>query len=205
LGVAWTLVHEVLFYAVFALTIAFRRWGWGLFAVWQLAIAVSWAKNWDFSDVGGGHYLLSPANLLFPLGLAASSLPQLRKLPAWLLFGFGSVAFLCIMLLSHPAGGWQISSDQSRSLVAGVAAFLIIWAGTQEAVELKLGAWASRLGLLGDASYSIYLVHYPVLSLLSKLMPRLSPPIFFCTVSVVSVLCGIVFHRVVEKRIIKNV
>lgn len=87
LVVAWTLFHEVLFYAMFALAILNRRIGVPLVFAWIISSSASLfvpAPGWI------SEYLLSPLHLLFGWGaLIALYVPDRRvRLPmAWLLAG----------------------------------------------------------------------------------------------------------------------
>ncbi len=62
---------------------------------------------------------------------------------------------------------------------------------------------------LGDASYSIYLTHFLLLSALAKVAVRLdaqaslSPVVWWVFVVVGSVVGGLVFYRLVEQPLLK--
>lgn len=69
LSVAWTLVHELLFYAVFLLWFVSRRAFWGGLAVWAAAIAMTYAGG---GATGWLRYPLGALNLEFMLGVMAA-------------------------------------------------------------------------------------------------------------------------------------
>ena len=68
LSVAWTLVHEMIFYAMYALRFIDRRLFRVVFAVWVGAIALVAAM--EITLPLAARYFLSPLNLCFVLGVA---------------------------------------------------------------------------------------------------------------------------------------
>ena len=83
----------------------------------------------------------------------------------------------------------------------GLAAVLII--SSLVSLELRGAVSAGRVWLLlGDASYSIYLVHYPILLVMFKLLPRQTPLHGNWLLAIIgAVLVGIIFHLLIEKRV----
>ena len=69
LSVAWTLVHELMFYGVFMLWFVSRRAFWGGVAVWTVAIALSYAAG---GATGWLRYPLGLLNVEFMLGVLAA-------------------------------------------------------------------------------------------------------------------------------------
>ena len=68
LSVAWTLVHEMIFYAISALRFVHRGLFRGVFALWVTCILVVAAM--DIELPLAARYFLSPLNLCFVLGVA---------------------------------------------------------------------------------------------------------------------------------------
>jgi exopolysaccharide production protein ExoZ len=62
---------------------------------------------------------------------------------------------------------------------------------------------------LGDASYSIYLVHGPILSLLFKVavsrgwVAQISPLLVTTAIVILTTAAGCLFHRVVERPLLQ--
>lgn len=113
LSVAWTLVHELLFYAVFSLIFVSRRVLWIALAVWVALIfyqvlegqpSHSWLR-----------YMLSPLNLCFLLGVAVFYLTRNGVAPAVAALG-GRWHHR-----TH-AGSWP-ASPRSRADGAGIRRF----------------------------------------------------------------------------------
>ena len=94
-----------------------------------------------------------------------------------------------------------------RTIGYGLGATLMILglAELERAGRLAAPGW---LKLLGDASYALYLVHIPVLSLATKLLfasglaDSLPHAISFFGLFAVASLAGLVFHLLIEKTIL---
>lgn len=71
LSVAWTLVHELMFYAVFLLWFVSRRVFWAGLLVWVTCIAVAYGSDFD---AGWQRYPLGLLNIEFMLGVFAARL-----------------------------------------------------------------------------------------------------------------------------------
>jgi peptidoglycan/LPS O-acetylase OafA/YrhL len=67
LSVAWTLVHELIFYALFSLFFVSRRVVASFLILWAAGITLVWANGTDVGRLLG--YFLSPLNLCFVLGV----------------------------------------------------------------------------------------------------------------------------------------
>lgn len=182
LAQAWTLFHEVLFYAMFALLIVNRRAGLIALAVWFGCIALIGTRHGgageSFSQV-----VTSSANLNFLAGMLAYKATQrINKAEA------ATALFVGLGLLL--AGMWQY----------GIA-FALILAGAA-VLEGKLPRW---LGYVGDASYSIYLLHEHIetysaraLSLVS-ITPTTYPVTMFALVLIAVLIGGCAAYALVEK------
>jgi peptidoglycan/LPS O-acetylase OafA/YrhL len=156
LAQAWTLFHEVVFYTAFALFIWNRRIGLLVFGVW-LAALLGWFyyppnATQSFADTVLGAY-----NLNFFIGMLAQRLAQHAK--AWqgvaLLLG-GTALF---------AATWAWNTVQGTLPVVKLAyalAFGAMVAGAAALERLGRLVLPAALGFIGDASYSIYLLHIHV-------------------------------------------
>lgn len=208
LGVAWTLTHEVMFYFVFALLVLNRRVGMGVMAVWfttiaAVAIFVRDELAFPFS------FLLSINNLLFAMGLLAAT--RVLRLPptvdrGWLFVVSGSVLFMAVGVGGNILASYNVVSPDIEHLIIvllGLASVLIVLQSRSDAVERVLRQ-QKVLNAIGAASFSIYLIHQPVMSLLRKLIQlagweeQLGATLFFVMVMVVAVLVGWVMYRLLE-------
>lgn len=144
----WTLNYEMLFYTVMALAMLLKGQTARLVGIGAALVGLIALRPFASEDGPALFRLTSPILLEFLAGVAlAVVLPYLK----WrgLLGVAGLVAAVLFALLVSP------SFDQ-RTISLGVPAALIVGA------VVCLEGWMPRIGtlkLLGDASYSLYLVH----------------------------------------------
>lgn len=182
LGPAWTLCHEVMFYAAFLALIVAPPLGVALIAA---------------------QALLSPFNVLFPIGMGAAILLRSSvRLPAGPLLIVGAAAFLACGL-AEPYDGRETAGMLWRLGYGVSAAAMIVGAARLEAAG-RIATPAAML-LLGEASYSIYLTHYPVLIGLGKLAVHIPAPgwLLFPLIGAATLACGIAFHLIAEKPLLR--
>jgi exopolysaccharide production protein ExoZ len=168
--VSWTLEYEVAFYALFALAIINR---------WLMAIALVLVLTTYVSCSSGCGYPLSfVATNITPLfgigaivavlerkGWAVRSPIAIVSAATIFFFSFG-IAEIVDLSFRSTALQRTLLGCASGLIIAG----LVTWEkGRSNKPDL------GRLGLLGDASYVLYLVHYPVISSLCKLSMRILP------------------------------
>jgi len=206
-NVTWTLKHEMIFYLLFALLILDRRF-MALLVLWQAAVlgcvlaGLRFEGSWLI-------YLLGPIKLEFGLGIACALLvifreffPALtrRTLPA-IGLGFGALMFV---------GGAMVDTFRHDLLpvpelvIYGVGSALVV--GCAALLELSGVRWRSPAAqFLGDASYSIYLVHFSVITQISGLLLalRIVPmgTIVYLAVGGFGVLAGCAFHILIDQPI----
>jgi exopolysaccharide production protein ExoZ len=200
LAVAWTLIHEMLFYLLFGVLFLSRVAGIVVLVVWAAAIIMF---GWDARGVWTG-LILSPLNLLFPLGMLAAL--AARRL-AWLRGRGGLAAFLLGNALFIPAFlmGDGALREVHPALALGPGAFLIL-AGAAGVVPERFFGRRRVLLFLGAASYSLYLIHYPALSLAGKVLSAAPlPGMLGLALSVALALgAGCLLHLAVEKPLLKR-
>ena len=125
LSVAWTLIHELLFYALFSLIFVSRRALCWVLAVWALVII---GQAWVGQPLQSAwKYLLSPLNLCFLLGVAVYYLTR-NGVSTWASVAGGIVGAVALALEAD-------QSAPNRWLLAlGFAGFIVC----------ALPAWAQR-------------------------------------------------------------
>jgi exopolysaccharide production protein ExoZ len=195
LGVAWTLVHEVFFYAVFAGVIAAGRFGLAVFAMWALAIlAIDRLGESTFPL----SFFASPFNLDFIMGVCAAALLKSRRilLPA-VLFVAGIASFSALMLFAPHI---QDDSLVSRLAFGGSAFFALLGL---VALELRRPIRLPQaLVLFGAASYSVYLVHPVVLSfgvhILSRAPAMLPDDAIALVLAASGIGAGFLYYKIFE-------
>lgn len=191
LSVAWTLQHEIVFYAIFAIGFFSQRLFLTL-GVWAAFILVAFllgqGREPPFS-VG-----LSLINLEFIAGVAAAVAFRrgLWCRSAWP-YALTAVALLIWWF------GFQL--DRSWSVLGGIAiAGLILPMVYRDAVE---GRSFHRHALLaGSASYAVYLVHNPLLSITTRLAAKIPLPENIWIAALIGVIAsiavGFLYHLLYE-------
>lgn len=179
LSVAWTLQHEVTFYALFGLA-WFGGMLWPAMALWAAAIAAAWLAGVDLR-------VLDPINLEFLMGMAVLSAYRRGFGPPWL-FALALVPFALFAAL----GG-----NASHSPLIGLGLAIALPA------VLRLERDGMRvpavLVFLGGASYSLYLVH----ALAVAAAARMAPAAIFPAALAAGVAAGILYYYVVERTALR--
>jgi len=197
LVVGWTLNYEMLFYLLFAVVLAAR----GSLVKWLLpGLAILGLLHFVAPATLPGmvRWYLNPMVLEFGFGiLLAMGLKHVKKIPPALalVVAMGCLTILCVW--------WQPNYSAWRCLLWGIPAAALVMSGL--ALEPTLGPRSPRWMLeLGDASYSIYLVHGFVLPLVGLLLTWLGdgwmgviPASMVCMV-VLSTVSGEVAYRAIE-------
>ena len=94
-----------------------------------------------------------------------------------------------------------LRSELFRPLLWGLPATLIV-AGAL-GLERTLGARLPHaLTRLGDASYAVYLCHFPTVALVATLLSPLTGALFVAAAIAASLAAGLAFHRFVERPVI---
>ena len=208
LTAAWTLSHELAFYLVFGLMIVRVSSGRLVFVAWQFAClgALAWQHTIGQPMQFPFSFLLSAYNLLFGLGILAARIqPRLSLRMAWLAALGGIVAFAIggIMDVRH-----TLSVQDDLVLIYGISAAVAIAGLTRlEALgKLRPPTW---LTFLGDASYSIYLVHAPVMAAGAMVFNRLSIGMQLGATTILAILillgvgAGVLTHLSFERPFLK--
>jgi peptidoglycan/LPS O-acetylase OafA/YrhL len=206
LAVAWTLRHEILFYAIFATIIANRTFGTWLIITWQIACVLAL-----FFPAAGFpvNLLVSPHNVLFLFGMIVAWISQQQvKLPmpgAILLLGV--VIFLATGF--HEIYAERKLGSASYILLFGLGSALAVFGSV--ALE-QAGRFRTNplLQSLGDASYVAYLVHFPALSAGVKVMLALGiqdyipEVLLFCLLFCGVTLLSYLIHRYIERPLLSR-
>jgi len=220
-NVAWSLRHELLFYAIYAAALLGGRRHVALLVGWVLASAVFYFVAYDLNLasgttdrpwfealkvlMGGDH----GANFQFAGGMILAYLYLLRpqhlpigRVPPAVMVGLTLMAGLIVTLWPLPTG--------LPDVVVWTALALPILASAICATPAR--GWPGRAGLvLGNASFAIYLVHNPVvlvlLAVAAKAQLSFAAPgalaAFMVLCILVAVLAGVVVHYLVEGPLIR--
>lgn len=206
LSVAWTLFYEVTFYALFLLLILHRKLGVAVFAAWTVAILV-----YTLALGGRRVEVLDMWNIYFVIGMAAYiAYRRLEGRWALPLLGAGLVLLAGVFAMGWIPSRIAFAEDHPVMLLSLAVIFALILTGATLFERERPLRIPRTLLLLGDASFSVYLVHSPALSMIagvnSRLMPGLLPEwLLFWAAAGASILAGVVAHLLVERPLLKAV
>lgn len=201
---AWTLHYELVVYLLLGLWIWSRTLGAAVsFALAANALVCSQSQcGFYASFLGSGIYLY------FLFGAAAAWV--VRRLPdlprAGLLVWLAGLAYLLVAVLTyeqrHEAG------DADPSVYYGMLASLILVGLTKREMARPSRPGPRWLKVMSDSSYAMYLIHFPVISLMCKVLTHLGfRGVSGATVALVlTVVCCVAlsvgFHLLVERRLL---
>ncbi len=219
LGLGWTLIHEVLFYALFAGGLLFTRsllpiW----LGVWAVVIAgASWIQMPSNYADNMWQLFTSPLNLEFILGAFAAM---------WFLKGpakLGGVVLGCGVLCLAAALTVGIRGGDGvflwkRVLVFGLpsAAIILGFAWLEQQGRMKVPNFLVKLG---DWSYSLYLIHFIVILAIGRIWGSLAEHLpsalrlgadgaldnilYIALVIILSVIASAMSYRLIERPAMK--
>jgi exopolysaccharide production protein ExoZ len=208
---AWSLTHEVFFYAVFAIAL-YLPWRYvrpALVALISVTLFFYCAIVLSGGALGlpaHAALLLSPYNLEFAMGCLAGYLLGRSRLPD----GRGLVFIGAIVFLLFGVAETVIHRHFGKTysvVVFGLPSMLIVW-GAVAWEKRTAPAIPSALLLMGDASYSIYLTHYALLDisvkrLLAWQVPALmGQPVSATLVIAFSTGAGVLFYWFIERPLL---
>lgn len=229
-NVLWSLRHEWLFYGLFALAMMGIRPRPAALFIWfaapllyasllaatggQALPSNPWLRDLAWTVLMGGN---NGANLQFAAGFALGVL-HVRGAPftrARLRGGLWLCILLCvgfaalIEITVSPLGEIPVVTWATVGELVGYTALaaVIVWTGL---VTLPSNDLLERIGIrLGDASFSIYLVHNPVILILFEVTKktglaegRVPIALLYAVYVAAAIAVGIVVHKLVEKPVI---
>ncbi|MEO8063293.1 MAG: acyltransferase [Pseudomonadota bacterium] len=198
LPVAWTLFHEVAFYAVFSLLIFSKRIGIAAIVLWSIACIAFYGyptmeARTPFNVYTAGY------NLFFLLGMAGYWLYR-RAGSGYLESGFG----LAIFIIAAATMGLPYKLSPPL-LAIGLALIVAGATKLERAGKLKVPEF---LFFIGNASYSIYLAHESLQGLLLKIAiasgfhRAVGGEVTYLVVLVFAIALGCLAYLLVEKPLL---
>lgn len=208
LSVGWTLIHEMYFYIVFSIILmaAPKRKGL-LLALWGAIIAVA-----SFIGPHGSAWAalaFSPLTFEFLAGAAIFYFLQ-RSNGRWgaPALGLGAVITLSLMV-TFDEGDWARLDDHGvRALTYGPPFALIVYgaAALERTKKMTAPGWFTATG---DASYALYLFHWPIVIVLNKGVESLIGDkgpwdnlLLILSCASVSIAAALIIHRFVERPVL---
>ena len=217
LSTAWSLTYELYFYLWITLLCVLTVRARGRLIVILIAVLVAWNLGWHFLAFDGespGALPLRFAFTGFGIEFFAGALlahwrqrdpwPQTSSGRLWLLF-VGALFMVCGLIIGGSSPIYPIV-DGIRALTFGVAGLGCILIALALA-DLQFSVWPPVV-LVGDASYSLYLLHAPLLILMGLIREiwELSGPslvIYSITVPLLIVWFSIYWFRWIEQPLFR--
>ena len=215
-GVSWSLTNELFFYLLFTLAILIPVKKYSLYLLLVYFVLLLLFALTDVDWVGGNNYsglLLFPMNIEFLLGVfIVLIIDKISKSWIWPLLLAGILLFLTGAYLSNH-GITGISSNANyvlnRVVLFGFPSFLIILSLVK--MELNKSITVKKIFLhLGDASYSIYLIHLPLVAAFYKILAKLHINntllliLLSCILFASVCFTGIIIYNKIENPLIKK-
>jgi exopolysaccharide production protein ExoZ len=206
-GVGWTLNYEMFFYACFSVAVLFpRRVGVGVLSLALLCFV--WINAVFPLPLPFG-YWADPIILEFVFGMMISlALREGVSIPK-----VGAVALVIVAIAA--IGDLTRWSDLTRVIEWGFPAALIVGACALSTGSVSCSSPLCRaFSFLGDASYSLYLVHSIAIPLPRQLFPRLIDPathpwlyaaLLLCTAVAAASFVHVLFERPVTRILQRTV
>jgi peptidoglycan/LPS O-acetylase OafA/YrhL len=206
LSVAWTLSFELCFYLLFTISF-FSKKGWNWFVLgWLVAIIVfnySLFSSLVFLKRPFFSILFSTYNIEFILGFILAQLIvhkiQLNRILLFLLFFLSFISFFYCTF--NPLKGFLFEVNLLFAFVVFLSIYIAI-----STVNFKINSM-SLLMMVGNATYSIYLVHNPLQMILIRLFPKItsvvSVVIALMVVLILSIVVGYGYYLLFEKKAIQ--
>lgn len=194
----WTLRYEIIFYLLFLVFLKNRK----MFCVLVLPILIASIASLAGTAEEPSSFWVAPYFLLFLMGMAGGwafrSLPIAR--PTWLLTA-GLTGLVACAWIAHRAAITPL-----LTVVIGLASTLVA-VGAARVETKRPSALARVFTFVGDASYSIYLVHYPLLSIVTKILVLVigSSYLAFMAATALTLAGGICCHLLIERPLLRRI
>ena len=189
----WTLCYEAFFYLNFAMVIKLSI-SLRLLTLTAVFTVLCLAGHILHPAQAAMASFTSPLLLEFVLGAWLWRVWQ----RGWLAHGSTGIALLTLGSIMLAAQVVAPAPDMWRFVLWGVPASLVVAGGLgiEAAGQLPAVPW---LRTLGDSSYSLYLSHAAVLSLVLSVVEPLAPVLAIPSAALMCVIVGLLIHRLVER------
>ncbi|MDB5199018.1 MAG: Acyltransferase 3 [Chitinophagaceae bacterium] len=209
-GVSWTLSYELFFYLLFSLAffIPQKKWSFYIAMLYAAIIILLPVMGYNFENDNSLLSLVTyPMNVEFFMGVLVGVLiSKISNKIAMPLIITGSILFLMSAVFFN-LNYYLVPNTFNRVILFGIPSFFIITGLVKYELNKKIKVHNIFL-LLGEASYSLYLIHLPVLAASFKIFSKLNMTnnlfINCIIILIVCIICyaSILFYKFVEKPII---
>jgi peptidoglycan/LPS O-acetylase OafA/YrhL len=208
LGQGWTLAYEVYFYLIFALAFLLPERRLAAFLlVWGLGVAAGYNIYVDHDALHGSAMIMmitNPLTIEFVLGACvALAIRRGWRRGDWLCLAGGCLLLPVCSVFFDP-----LDIDGLRVFCFGLPALLILYGAVslESRSRFQFPRW---LQALGDASYSIYLSHILVISLVGRIWSAVRQPGLWDNALAILIMaaaalgCGVASYRLIEQPLLR--
>ncbi len=210
---AWTLHHEIIFYAIFGLMILNVRIGIAVFGLWQMGCVAALLggllpadSQAPLSKFFGAHNF----GFLFGMGIGVLSERVNLRAHAGIINAAAAMAFAVL--------AWMVWSEFRGDKFDHPATMTMVYLALYAVIMVWLLALPQRsrpladsvLGRLGAASYALYICHLAVASIVVKVLvvsgavPHTSPLVAYLLTVSGAVVVALALHVLVEQPMLKR-
>lgn len=199
LPVAWSLIHELAFYTLFGLLILNLRAGLAAVALMAMTCIALFQYPSEGAELTAWQTYTAAYNLYFVFGMGAFLLYR-RGGPGFV----ETAAGLCICVAAVVVM-WQEVQYFQMLMAIGFALTLAGITKLEQTGRLRAPRW---LIYIGDASYSLYLMHLGLSSVLLRfamklqIYPMLGPELTYLLVLAVTVALACIAYAVIERPLL---
>lgn len=210
LTVSWTLVHEMFFYLLFIIVILNKKLGLSILLLWGGLIVFLNISNQELTFPNSFYFNFHNLEFVFGVFVAFSIKKNYIFIKNQYLIYFLFLGLL-IFIINGMNQNYKLLeiSHLITTFIYGLSSTIIVYSLVQLPQNYNKNYITKKLVLLGAASYSIYLIHLPILSVLHRIVSKfqlqiyIHPNIIFLILVIMAVLSGIVTHLLIEKPIIR--
>lgn len=205
LGVAWTLIHEMIFYTIFSMFFFWRKAFPAFIALWALVLMANVVFSWELTANPLLFPIVSTINLEFIGGMICAAVWRRMHISGTMgvVLILAGIAALAAILESNSIPGFR-----QRCILT--IPFALITLGMCALEKGTTVTMPRAVLLLGDASYSLYLIHVPLLSALFWAVPAVNrhvaaagPGVEWAVTAAlgagISIIAGILYHKFYER------
>ncbi|NMG18517.1 acyltransferase family protein [Brasilonema bromeliae] len=208
LGVSWTLSFEMFFYLMFGVLICLKpKFSFPIIVGWLSGVFLHFLGVIQFpQDNLLIQFLFSDYNLEFVLGSLAAYVVLNKKVSNGIPLLYGGLFLYTLSVINS----WYTIIQLSSVVLFGIPCTLIVIGSASLELRKNINV-PVFLVFLGNASYSVYLVHGFFMNQMTKILSKLPFPLFENLVvsnivgfiiSIIAIMCGCVIYSYIEKPLL---